>query len=61
MRAVIQRVTEASVTIDQTTRGAIQAGLLVLLGVEDADTQMMWSGWPKRLPGCASSVTKKAR
>jgi D-tyrosyl-tRNA(Tyr) deacylase len=38
MRAVIQRVTEASVTIDQTTQGAIQAGLLVLLGVEDADT-----------------------
>lgn len=38
MRAVIQRVSEASVTIDGALNGAIQKGLLVLLGVEDADT-----------------------
>ncbi len=38
MRAVIQRVKEASVTIDETLQGSIQAGLVVLLGVEDADT-----------------------
>lgn len=38
MRAVIQRVTEASVTIDGTITGAIQTGLLVLVGIEDADT-----------------------
>ena len=38
MRAVIQRVTQASVTIDGKLRGSIAAGLLVLLGIEDADT-----------------------
>src|SRR5947209_12416194 len=37
MRAVIQRVSEASVTIDQTHHAAISAGLLVLLGIEDSD------------------------
>lgn len=38
MRAVIQRVTEASVTVDGNITGAIQTGLLVLAGIEDADT-----------------------
>ena len=38
MRAVIQRVSEASVTVDTTITGAIQKGLLVLVGIEDADT-----------------------
>ena len=38
MRAVIQRVSSASVTIDQQLRAAIGPGLLVLLGIEDADT-----------------------
>jgi D-tyrosyl-tRNA(Tyr) deacylase len=39
MRAVLQRVSEASVTIDGALKGAIQKGLLVLLGIEDADTE----------------------
>jgi len=38
MRAVIQRVSEASVTIAGQVHGAIQRGLLVLLAVEEADT-----------------------
>jgi D-aminoacyl-tRNA deacylase len=38
MRAVIQRVSEASVTIDNSVKGAIKTGLLVLLGIEEADT-----------------------
>lgn len=38
MRAVIQRVTEASVTIEGKVNGKIQNGLLVLVGIEDADT-----------------------
>jgi D-tyrosyl-tRNA(Tyr) deacylase len=38
MRAVIQRVAEASVTIGGSVRSAISRGLLVLLAVEDADT-----------------------
>jgi D-tyrosyl-tRNA(Tyr) deacylase len=38
MRAVIQRVAEAKVTINGTVKGAIQHGLAVLLAVEEADT-----------------------
>ncbi len=39
MRVVIQRVREASVTIEGKVNASIQTGLLVLLGIEDADTQ----------------------
>ncbi|THF49106.1 D-tyrosyl-tRNA(Tyr) deacylase [Flavobacterium supellecticarium] len=39
MKAVIQRVTEASVTIDGKIVAEIGNGLLVLIGIEDADTQ----------------------
>lgn len=39
MRAVIQRVKEASVTIGNTIKSHIGIGLLVLLGVEEADSQ----------------------
>jgi D-tyrosyl-tRNA(Tyr) deacylase len=39
MRAVIQRVNRASVTIDGAIRSAIGTGLLVLVGIEDADTR----------------------
>lgn len=38
MRSIIQRVSEASVTIDGTTVGRIGRGLLVLVGVETGDT-----------------------
>lgn len=38
MRAVIQRVSSASVTVEERITGAIQNGLLVLVGIEDADT-----------------------
>jgi D-tyrosyl-tRNA(Tyr) deacylase len=37
MRAVIQRVTKASVTIEGRINGQIENGLLVLIGIEDAD------------------------
>lgn len=39
MRAVIQRVSEASVTIDKQIKSEIRTGLLILLGIEDADTK----------------------
>ncbi len=39
MRTVIQRVIEASVTIARNQVAHIQNGLLVLVGIEDADTQ----------------------
>jgi len=38
VRAVIQRVTEASVTVDQKIVGSIHRGFLVLLGVAEDDT-----------------------
>ena len=39
MRALIQRVTEASVTVDHRLAGKIGPGLLVLLGVSKLDTE----------------------
>ena len=39
MRAVIQRVTEATCTVDGNITGKIDSGLLVLLGIEEADTK----------------------
>lgn len=39
MRAVIQRVSNASVTIDGSIKSSIGQGMLILLGVEDHDTQ----------------------
>ncbi|HEY4813142.1 MAG TPA: D-aminoacyl-tRNA deacylase [Chthoniobacterales bacterium] len=38
MRSLIQRVTEAAVVVDGKTVGEIGAGVLVLLGIEAADT-----------------------
>jgi D-tyrosyl-tRNA(Tyr) deacylase len=38
MRAVIQRVSEASVTVNDELISQIKTGLLVFLGIEDADT-----------------------
>ncbi len=38
MRAVIQRVSEASCKVDGKVTGEIKTGFLVLLGIEDADT-----------------------
>lgn len=40
MKALIQRVSSASVTVDQQLVGAINTGLLVLLGVEKDDTEL---------------------
>ncbi len=44
MRCVIQRVTQASCTVDNNITGKIDLGLLVLLGVEEEDSQedMQW-------------------
>ncbi len=39
MKAVLQRVTSASVVVDGQEVAAIGGGLLVLLGIEEADTQ----------------------
>ena len=44
MRAVIQRVQKATVTVEQKSVGSIQRGLLVFLGIEKRDTQrdILW-------------------
>ena len=39
MKAVIQRVSQSSVTINNEIVAQIQQGLLVLVGIEDADNQ----------------------
>jgi D-aminoacyl-tRNA deacylase len=39
MIAVIQRVSESSVTIDSQLKSKINKGLLVLIGIEEADTE----------------------
>ncbi len=39
MRVVIQRVSRASVTVDNQVTGSIGKGLLVLAGIEDADNE----------------------
>lgn len=39
MRIVIQRVSEASVTIEQQVKSSIKAGLLILLGIGEEDTE----------------------
>jgi len=44
MRAVIQRVSQASCLVDSQVRGAIGYGFLVLLGIEEEDTEedLLW-------------------
>ncbi|MDR3697155.1 D-aminoacyl-tRNA deacylase [Mucilaginibacter sp.] len=39
MRAVIQRVSQASCIVENKITGAVATGFLVLLGIEDADTE----------------------
>jgi D-tyrosyl-tRNA(Tyr) deacylase len=38
MRAILQRVSEANCKVNDNTTGAITTGMLILLGIEDADT-----------------------
>lgn len=40
MRVLIQRVTEASVVVEGQCIGAIEKGLLVFVGIEEADTEV---------------------
>lgn len=51
MRVVIQRVSEASVTIEGKVKSEIGIGLLVLLGIEDADTDEDISWLCKKITG----------
>ncbi len=51
MRAVIQRVKEASVKVDDNITGRIDKGLLVLVGIEDADTDEDIEWLTKKIAG----------
>ena len=51
MRAVIQRVKEASVKVDDNITGRIDKGLLVLVGVEDSDTDEDIEWLTKKIAG----------
>ena len=51
MRFVIQRVTEASCTVDGNVTGAIQKGFLVLIGIADTDTTAIADKMIKKLLG----------
>lgn len=51
MRLVIQRVTEASVSVDKQVIGAIGRGFLVLIGISQTDTRMIADKMIKKLLG----------
>lgn len=50
MRAVIQRVTHSSVAVDGEIIGAVNQGLMILLGVEQGDTSMDADKLLKKIP-----------
>ena len=51
MKFVIQRVTNASCTVNQEITGSIQKGFLVLVGVSDEDTREIADKMVKKLIG----------
>jgi D-tyrosyl-tRNA(Tyr) deacylase len=51
MRLVIQRVTKASVTVDENITGEIDKGFLVLIGVSEDDTKEIADKMIKKLIG----------
>jgi len=51
MRAVLQRVTSASVTVDEVSIASIGAGLLALVGVTHADTEVQAGTLARRVAG----------
>ena len=51
MRTVIQRVTHAKVTVNETITGAIDKGFLVLIGVSETDTKEIADKMIKKLVG----------
>ena len=51
MKFVVQRVTEASVTVEEKVVGKIGKGFLVLVGVSDADDKQMADKLVKKLVG----------
>lgn len=61
MRAIIQRVTHCSVTIDQQLKSQIENGLLVLLGIEETDNETDIEWLVKKSFRCGFSLMKTAK
>ena len=61
MRAVVQRVSRAKVTVDGEVTGGIGRGLLVLLGVSDADAEADADYLVDKTLTCASLRTQARR
>ena len=57
MRAVVQRVSHASVTIEGTVKSQIGQGFLVLLGICDEDTEEDLDWLVKKIAGLRYSMT----
>ena len=51
MRLVLQRVTRASVSVDNEVVGEIDAGLLILVGVADGDTETQAEALARKVAG----------
>ena len=51
MRLVLQRVTRASVSVDNEVVGAIDEGLLILVGVADGDTETQAEALARKVAG----------
>lgn len=60
MRILIQRVKQASVTISGKIKSKIDTGLLILVGIEEADTKKMQNGWQKKRHPYVFSMMKTA-
>ena len=61
MRAVVQRVTRAKVTVDSEVVGEIKQGLVVLLGIARDDSEADADSLTSKIRRCASSMTKRER
>ena len=61
MKAVIQRVTRASVEVEDQIIGQIGAGLLVLLGVAKGDGEADVRYMLEKIQACESSAMSRAR
>lgn len=61
MRAVIQRVSEASVTIDEKLIGKIDSGFMILLGIHEDDTQADADYLIRKIPYCECLKMRKEK
>ncbi len=61
MRAVVQRVKRAQVTVNGEITGKIDRGLLVFVGVAHNDAEAMPTIWQTRSSGCESSKMRMER